>query len=389
MLLGMSKSRRLPAYALVVLTVAGVAVAGARVWRRDQPGPAAPPPSAATAELVRQDLSASVSLTGKLGYGSARPVKGSRPGIVTWLPAPGTTVRRGAALYRVDDEPVPVFYGSIPLFRPLDRLGTVGRDVRVVADNLTALGYPVGRRYRPGDHVSQSSTAPSASPGGSAPAPAQPAATPTTRVEVRPGEDVLTPALVRAVKRWQQDLDLPASGSLGIGAVAVLRGPVRVESTAVQVGDSAEATLLTVTPTTKVVTVDAEPDEASGMRRGLRVRVRLPDDRAVPGKVSLVATAVTTDPDEPPKLTVTVTLDDAGSAARLDAAPVDVVFAGRTRRNVLTAPVGALVALAEGGYAVQIAGGGLVAVRTGMFAGGLVEVSGKDMTEGTRVVTTS
>src|SRR6185312_15515651 len=126
-----------------------------------------------------------------LGHGLTRPVKGGRPGIVTWLPASGATLKRGATLYRVDDQPVPVFYGSTPLFRPLDRLHIVGRDVRVVAENLEALGYEVGRRYRAGQRVRQTPPTP---PGASAP--------PATYVEVRTGEDVLTAALVRAIGRW-------------------------------------------------------------------------------------------------------------------------------------------------------------------------------------------
>lgn len=56
---------------------------------------------------------------------------------------------------------------------------------------------------------------------------------------------------------------------------------------------------------------------------------------------------------------------------------------------MLTAPVGALVALSEGGYAVQLAAGGLVAVKTGMFANGWVEISGAGLSAGTEVVTTS
>ncbi|WP_063749534.1 HlyD family efflux transporter periplasmic adaptor subunit [Actinoplanes friuliensis] len=383
----MRRIRRLPVYAAVVLTAAGASVAGVWAWRRDTTAaPAAAAPSTATAEIVRQDLSTSVSVTGKLGYGVARSVKGSRPGIVTWLPSPGATIRRGSALYRVDDEPVPVFYGRIPLYRRLEKLNTVGRDVRVVADNLEALGYAVGRRYRPGDHVRQTSPVPLVPEGG---APSAPPASRTSWVKVGKGEDVLTTALVRAVGRWQNDIGLPASGSLGIGDVAVLGGAVRVESTAVQVGDSAEAALLAVTPTVQVVTIEAEPAEANGMKRGEKVQVHLPDDRTVPGRVSRVATAVTTDPDTPPKLTVTVTLDDARKTVRLDAAPVEVVLPGRSRNDVLVTPVGALVALAEGGYAVQVAGGGLVAVETGMFAGGLVEVSGAGLSEGTLVVTTS
>ena len=62
---------------------------------------------------------------------------------------------------------------------------------------------------------------------------------------------------------------------------------------------------------------------------------------------------------------------------------------GETREGVLAVPVGALVALSEGGYAVQVATEGLVAVETGLFAKGLVEVTGDGVAEGIAVVTTS
>ena len=61
----------------------------------------------------------------------------------------------------------------------------------------------------------------------------------------------------------------------------------------------------------------------------------------------------------------------------------------RPTRTCWWSPVGALVALSEGGYAVQRADAGLVAVDTGMFAKGLVEITGAGLDEGMTVVTTS
>ena len=76
----------------------------------------------------------------------------------------------------------------------------------------------------------------------------------------------------------------------------------------------------------------------------------------------------------------------AGPLGRgLNSAPVQVRFTSETRKGVLTVPVGALMALREGGYAVQLPGGRLVAVRTGMFSKGLVEVSGTGIDAGTKV----
>jgi hypothetical protein len=56
---------------------------------------------------------------------------------------------------------------------------------------------------------------------------------------------------------------------------------------------------------------------------------------------------------------------------------------------VLVVPVEALIALREGGYAVQLPGGELRAVETGMYSRALVEISGPGIAEGLTVVTAS
>ncbi|WP_281900890.1 efflux RND transporter periplasmic adaptor subunit [Micromonospora humidisoli] len=398
--------RRVVVPAVLILVLA-VVVSGV-VWSVHR-GPATaggdPPVPVQTTTVVRTDLASTVSLTGTLGYGRAEPVKGGRSGTVTWLPPAGATVTRGGQLYRIDDQPVPLFYGGLPLYRDLAEPGTVGRDVRVVATNLKALGYEIGYQPVPGEKVSRPVKAAAASPAGqqdAAPEPGrgtsgQGAAAPTptasapARVVVRKGEGVLTGSLMRAIKRWQQDAELPVTGRIAVGDVAVLPGAVRVDAVTALRGDPAETPLLTVTPTAKVITVQAEVAEAGTIQRGDRVTVTLPGDKTVDGTVSAVATAVTQDdagPTATPKRAVTVTVDD--DLTGIDAADVQVDLAGETREGVLAVPVGALVALSEGGYALQLADGGrFVAVTTGMFAKGMVEVSGDGITEDLAVVTAS
>ena len=63
-------------------------------------------------------------------------------------------------------------------------------------------------------------------------------------------------------------------------------------------------------------------------------------------------------------------------------------------KNALVVPVNALLALASGGYAVEVAAGGahhLVGVQLGLFddADGLVQIIGGGLTPGTRVVVPS
>jgi hypothetical protein len=90
-------------------------------------------------------------------------------------------------------------------------------------------------------------------------------------------------------------------------------------------------------------------------------------------------------------VTVDITLDDPTTAGTLDQAPVSVMITSSAARNVLAVPVEALLALREGGYAVQVAHGGttsLVGVKLGAFADGWVQVDGA-IKEGDAVVVPS
>lgn len=378
----------------LALAATTAAVAGLVVWsgRGDTPaaGAGAPDP-VRTAAVERTDVSTTRSLNGTLGFGAAEPVKGGKEGVVTWLPRLGTRVDRGKQLFRVDDRPVPLFYGTVPLYRELGQRGTVGRDVRMIATNLQRMGYVIGTQPGPGTTVTSTGPAPQTPATGSAPpVPPSPA---TVRVTVRKGEGVLTSALITAIRKWQRDTHLPETGRIGIGDVVVRPGALRIASVTAQLGDSAAGPLLTATPTAKVITVSAAAAEAGTIQRGDPVTVVLPGDTKVPGRVSAIGTALLTDaaegPDEPARRAITVTVDDEAGLNGIDAADVQVDVTGEIREGVLAVPVGALVALREGGYAVQIAGGGLIPVTVGIFDQGMVEVTGAGLAEGTAVVTTS
>lgn len=363
---------------LVAVLVLAVLAAGAAVVisrHRASGRPAAPAAAAVvTAKLQRRDLSTTESLAGAIGYGPARPLTGHTAATVTWLPAAGATIKRGRQLFRADDQPVVLFYGNMPLYRPIAGPNLVGRDVRIVADNLAALGYRTGHRLTEGDRVpvTPQSKAPS--------------------VRVRAGEEVLTTGLIAAIKRWQDDLGRPVTGQIAVGDVEVQAGAVRVDSVAGPTGSPADAPLMSVTSTRKVVTVLAEAADAAALKPGRPVTVTLPDDRTVKARIVTIGRTLAVEEgatgDSPPKLTVSVTVDDPKTIAALDAADVQVNVAGRTAEHVLAAPVEALIALAEGGYAVQ-GPAGLVAVRTGMFADGWVELTGPGLAEGTAVVVAS
>ena len=148
----------------VVLTVALIlGLVGFLISNHDEKqAPAAKSTPVQTATITRTDLATTLNLDGKLGYGSEKPIKAGGSGQVTWLPKSGTTITRGEQLFRVDDQPVALFYGTTPLFRRLDQVGLVGRDVKVVATNLKALGYSIGYQPAVGSKVAQKPAAGSA-----------------------------------------------------------------------------------------------------------------------------------------------------------------------------------------------------------------------------------
>ena len=89
---------------------------------------------------------------------------------------------------------------------------------------------------------------------------------------------------------------------------------------------------------------------------------------------------------------MTVRLVHPAVTGNLDQAPVTVNIVTARAQDVLAVPVSALVALAGGGYAVEVTRGSgshatsqLVPVRTGLFSDTLVQVSGAAITVGLEV----
>ncbi|MFC7592206.1 hypothetical protein ACFQYP_57130 [Nonomuraea antimicrobica] len=92
--------------------------------------------------------------------------------------------------------------------------------------------------------------------------------------------------------------------------------------------------------------------------------------------------------EDPATIEVTVSIADQSGLGTLDQAPVAVTLVAASARDVLTVPVAALVALADGGTAVQVATGSTsryMTVKLGMFANGRVQISGHGIAEGTLV----
>jgi peptidoglycan hydrolase-like protein with peptidoglycan-binding domain len=337
------------AVGLAATTVASAAV-GLGGDAGGNAGPAGP--SLSTASVTRTSLTQAQQVNGTLDFGQPVTVNGRGDVVITWLPPPGSLIRRGQPLYRTDSRPVSLFYGGLPLYRQL-HTGDVGDDVQEVEQNLAALGYKgvtVDNRY--------------------------------------------TAATASAVRLWQKALGLPQTGVFDQTDVVVAADEVRVASLVAHLGDRANGPTLTYTGTTRAVRVALNVAQQGLAKQDAPATVTLPDNTTVDGIVSMIGSVVVAGqtPTDPATIEVIVTVPDQTRLGTLQQAPVVVKLLSARVDDVLTVPVAALVALAEGGYGVQVKDGSAtryVAVQLGMFANGRVQVTGEGITEGTLVVVPS
>lgn len=322
--------------------------------------------------ITRADLFTSQQVNGRIGYGPAIAVVA--PGIpvapdtvgsaafYTSLAPIGTVVTRGQTLYSINLHPISLFYGSIPAFRPL-QIGASGPDVQQLEDNLIALGFANPANLRADGHFS--------------------------------GADL------QAVLRWQAALHVSQTGKVAIGDLIFQPGPVRIAGWQVSPGSAAQAgqPVMVVTGATRLVTVSLATTLTYEVRIGDSVFINLPGGQTrVAGVVSGVGKVATQDTGgnqsqggNGAAAAVDVTIAfDASQLPDLDQAPVSVDITTQSVKNVLVAPVNALLALAGGGYGVEaVESTGrhrLVPVHTGIFDNSRVEVSGSGLREGMTVV---
>jgi peptidoglycan hydrolase-like protein with peptidoglycan-binding domain len=330
-----------------------------------------------TAAVQRTTLTVTEDESATLGFAGADDIRGGRSGVLTWTVPLGTIVSAGQRLYETNGKDITsAMYGSRPAWRPMGPGMTDGRDVRQLEQNLKRLGYT-----RKGDKV----------------------------------DNHWDGDTTAAVKRWQRHAKLPVDGKLDLGEVVFLPGAIRVTSIVAPLGSmvGGGGPVLSGTSATRVVAFGIAATDRALVVVGKAVQVELPDGSTAPGKIASVGRVAQTSTDERGQTTtsiaVTVTLDDPSVAGDLDQASVTVTIVRSSRENVLAVPVNALVALREGGYAVEVVdaagsatpspsgsaspgsttsgtGTHLVRVEPGLFDRGNVEITATGIQPGDLVV---
>ena len=302
-----------------------------------------------TAEVIKTDLVDEEKLRGSLGYGDSRTIGGEGSGTITGLPGVGTVLAQGESPWQVDGHVGPaIFYGDLPMWRTLRSGVDDGADVAQLEQNLTDLGFG-------------------------------------TDVVVDEDFDKYTTA---AIKAWQDSRGFKKTGVVAPGDVVIEQAPVRVAEQKASVGDKLSPEILSVTGAQQVVGLDVSLDKVELLSDGAAVEIELPDDTRVPGTIESIGRAATVK-QEGASATVEATVSLQSPVGSLDAAPVGVIVSTPKATGVLVVPIRALVALAEGGYAVEKVSGAttqLIAVEPGAFGDGIVEITGEGLVEGDTVV---
>lgn len=375
-----------------------------------------------TASVTRRTLSESSTVDGTLGYGTTFELYDRLAGTFTWLPSVGAVISRGGTLWRIDDLPVALMYGSVPAYRTLEQGVSDGPDVVELNENLINLGYdPYGAIT---------------------------------------DEESFDEATAAAVKRWQKAEGLPETGEVELGRVVFAPGARRVTDVKVTLGQDppgagpptettsaapakkpkgksphkgkgspgkgkekpakekaakeepakespggeasagAGEVVLTTTSTQQIVQLKVKPEQQQLARVGETVTVQLPGGGEAPGRVTEVGTVASessgsgdegkgSPSGESGESTIPVTIALEHHVAHLDQAPVSVELVKSIRRDVLSVPATTLIATVGGGYAVEALEDDrrvTIPVTPGMFADGYVQVEGAGVREGMTVI---
>lgn len=305
-----------------------------------------------TVELVSVDFVQETEIEGTLGFGSVNRLPNLASGIVTWLPEPGAYIDFGDVIYEIDGQPIVLIQGAVPMFRDIDSNTAGAPDVIQFQEHLVAEGLSDTH--------------------------------PVTRSEYDLNEDrYVTDISTSQIAKWQESVGAVETGRVKKDEIVFRASPIRVDSVNVQLGQVVSGgSLIDISQTRRVVTARLDTDLSGLLEEGDFVEVVLPDGKVVPGTTTYVADTVTQTVEGQQEVTyLEVIIELSGEGTSFDQSPVTVKIEEVIEQDVLAVPTAALLALAEGGYAVEVVepdgSVALVGVKLGTFHENQVSISGQ------------
>jgi peptidoglycan hydrolase-like protein with peptidoglycan-binding domain len=348
---------------LLALGVVGILVAGAVFVGANFPfqegddtasAAATPIVPVATATITQRTMESTEEFDGTLGYSGEGVIVSGMNGTYTMLPEVGDILTRSDEIYEVNGgDSSYLLYGDRPAWRPLTIDSDNGADIKQLEQNLRELGH-APKSLEPNRNFKQKTE--------------------------------------KAIKRWERKTNQPKDGEIDQGQITFLPGNVRITEVLPELGSRSQvgSILARTSGTQLVVTVDLEADRRDILSVDDAVSVELPDGSEAAATVAAIDSVAQTLPGSTePTIEVIIELAKDATVGDLDGADVTVDVVRQTRPDVLTVPVDALLALREGGYAIEmVADDGstyLTIAEVGLFDDQGVEVRG-DFDAGDSVV---
>ncbi|MEE2884733.1 MAG: peptidoglycan-binding protein, partial [Chloroflexota bacterium] len=270
-----------------------------------------------------------------------------------------------------------LMYGQTAAWRDFKPGMEPGTDIQQLKENLILLGYANANQLVTGEHWNDATTT--------------------------------------AIKNFQKANGVPITGEIAFGEIVFLPGTVVVDSItsdpAISDNINTGTNLMTLTPiesidvsiettgqvsinetSLQIVKTAIEVSDQDLIYTGSLVEIELPDDRTVSGTVTDIGSvAVVPQGNQAgdPYFEVTIVIDGNNQLHQWTGAPVTVSVTKAIAESVLSTPVVSLLALSEGGYAlevVEMASTRLIPVKLGVYADGWVEVTGPGLKAGDEVV---
>ncbi len=395
-------SRRWPAVLAALIVGAAAGAAGLWFATHDDADPTVDEGHAddqtVIVEAESRDLRSFEEWDATLQSGPVTAITAAGRGTLTRTSAVGDRIAAGTLIAEIDGVPVVALYGSVPMYRELEVHSDDGADIRQLEENLVAMGFdPDGtvtvddnytvntglmvERWEEDLGFDEPDSVVEAGQVVFIDGPSEVSTASVVGSQVAPGQQLLSAiTLVESgyVRLPDDEADLPAGAATE---------PISLDSFD---GDEAGRPTHLWMVEQGSIQLAIQVDRIEDFPAGLDVEVELPDESIVDARVDTVddvARRVATGQGQETVTVVDVTIQPvAPLSTAFTAGPVIVRVEDDTILGATLVPARALIALTEGGHAIDIDGRGLVAVEIGAFDDGWVEITNGAIEPGERLL---
>jgi len=207
----------------------------------------------------------------------------------------------------------------------------------------------------------------------------------------KPGDTSYEQAAVTTAQRAVNDAQAAYNLTLGntVGPQSVLTVPeaqIRIDSVQAKVGLAADDAVLSWTQTLLYGWVDLTSAQQALLDNGMAAVMTLSDGSQVDGKVGAMYEPWVGQSGTSYPASARIDITDQTKVQKVGVSAIKVSFVQDQVKDTLVVPVTALMALAEGGYCVQLPDGTLVPVEVGLIADTRAQITSDQLHEGDKVV---